>query len=245
MGLDEGTQDAQGHQPPEQRAVPPRHLRKVGGGHHAHQGRARHGEHARQDGGGAVAQALDQRDARDGRRCGFLVLFGMAHQHGQFLVASLRIPQIRLERSGELLHRAVAFLAVRVECEKQHVVRFRVHAVPAQRRQHQLGVLDGGFGTLQVGRQEGVLPRQHLVGQAGKRPFVAARIQAFLAHLLERHVADGASACSPEPACVGERGQAKVGYLHLALAVDEHVVRLDVQMEHLVVVRDHERVGDR
>ena len=49
----------------------------------------------------------------------------------------------------------------------------------------------------------------------------------------------------PEAGGAGQARQAEVGHLHLALARDEDVVGLDVQMEHLVAVGRLQRVRDR
>ena len=55
-----------------------------------------------------------------------------------------------------------------------------------------------------------ILAGQHLVGDGGERPFVAARVQAHAAHLLERHVADSSAACRAEPARIRLHGGEKL-----------------------------------
>ena len=159
-------------------------------------------------------------------------------------MARPRVAQELLHLLGKVGHVVVALLAVGVERIEHHVVGCRVELVPAQRRQHELRILDGRLRARQVGREERVLAGQHLVGDGGERPLVAARVQAHAAHLLERHVADGAAARRAEAAGIRERGQAEVRHLHLSLAVDQHVVRLDVQVEHLVLVGHLQRVRD-
>ena len=173
----------------------------------------------------------------------FVVHPGLSHQGGQLPHAALRIPQKRFQLFSEIRHVVVAFFAVRVERVEDNVVGRRIELVPAQRRQHEFGIFDARFRTRQVGRQEGILSRQHFVDNRGKRPFVAASVQALLPHLLERHVADGSPARNAEAGRIRQRSQAEVGYLHLSLSVDEHVVRLNVQVKNLVVVRHLERMG--
>ena len=239
----------QRQQPPEQRVVQSACLRNVPQRHERDERRAQRAEHPRSRPSMPWHDALAQRRARLARSGGRLVvglfLVGIAHDGGQLASAALRVAQEGLHLLGEFRDVAVALLAVGVERAEDHVVDRRIELLPTQRWQHELGVLDGRLGPHEVGSEKGVLARQHLIGHRGERPFVATRVEAFLPHLLKRHVSDGAAARRTESRGASKHGQAEVGHLHLALAVDEHVVGLDVQVQNLVVVRHLERMRHR
>ena len=190
--------------------------------------------------------AIAQRDARLARlRLGILFLIRTSHDARQLRTTLRRVAQKRRKLLREIRHRLVALLTLRVQRVEDGVVRGRVEVVPAQRRQHQLAVLDGLLRLEQVRRQEGVLTRQHLVRHRRERPFVAPRVKVLLAHLLKRHVTDGAAASHAESLGVGQGCQAEIGHLHLARCVDEDVVGLDIQMQHAVLMRHFKRVRHR
>ncbi len=93
----------------------------------------------------------------------------------------------------------------------------------------------GGRGP-RVGALVGQVSGEHLVEHGAHRVDVGARIAAAAPDLLRRHVvgrAHGGGERSPgEPARRGEDRDAEVEQLHLALRRHQHVLRLDVAVEH-------------
>ena len=248
MRLQRSRQRHEREQPPEQRVGEAAGLRQVRECHERDRPAAKRARRMRRHRALQRRDALAERHIRNGRRSlGFLFLLivSMTDDDGKLAHAALRIAQERLQFLREIGDRRIAFFPVGIEREEYHVVDGGVQLVPAQRRQHQLRVFDGDFSALEIGRQKRVLARQHLVRQRRQRPFVAAHVEVLLAHLLQGHVPDGATASRAVAGRVGQRGQAEVGDFHLALMVDQHVVGLDVEVQHLVGVRHLQRMGHR
>ena len=211
-----GKRDEQ-QQPPEQGVGKPFGLRDVLQRQKRQQRRPRRAARMRAEEHQLGGDAIAQRDARLARlRLGLLFLIRTGHDVGQLRTTLRRVAQKRRKLLREIRHRLVALLAFGIQRIEDGVVRSRIEVVPTQRRQHQLAVLDGLLRLEQVRRQEGVLARQHLVRHRRERPFVAPRVKVLLAHLLKRHVTDGAAASHAESLRVRQGRQAEISHLHLA-----------------------------
>ena len=240
-----GKRDEQ-QQPPEQRVGEPFGLRDVLQRHKRQQRRPRRAARVRAEEQQLGRDAVAQRDARLARlRLRFLFLIRTGHDVGQLRATLRLIAQKRRKLLREIRHRLVAFLAFGIQGVEDGIVRSRIKVVPAQRRQHQLAVLDSLLRLEQVRRQERVLTRQHLVRHRCERPFVAPRVKVLLAHLLKRHVTDGAAASHAESLRVRQGRQTEISHLHLARCVDQDVVGLDIQMQHAVLVCHLKRMRHR
>ena len=208
-----GKRDEQ-QQPPEQRVGEPFGLRDVLQRRKRQQRRPCRAARMRAEEQQLGRDAVAQRDAGLARlRLRLLFLLRTGHDVGQLRTTLRRIAQKRRKLLRKIRHRLVAFLTLRVQSVEDGVVRGRVEVVPAQRRQHQLAVLDGLLRLEQVRRQEGVLARQHLVRHRRERPFVAPRVKVLLAHLFKRHVTDGAAASHAESLRVRQGRQAEISHL--------------------------------
>ena len=86
--------------------------------------------------------------------------------------------------------------------------------------------------------QERVGAGERLPDHHGEREDVGALVHHAAVDLLGRHVAHGAAARVAVARGRGQRRHAKVGELHHTLAVDHDVGRLDVQVQHAVLVRE-------
>ncbi len=145
----------------------------------------------------------------------------------------------------EFLHRGIARLGVGVERREHHVIDISTKIFHAQRGNDDLGIVDGVFRFGDAIRQKRILARDHLVGKACQRPFVAALVQLLLLHLFGRHIADGTALRSAVAGFAGQARQAEIGHLHVAFLVDEHVVGLDVQVKHVMRMRCLQSAGHR
>ena len=104
-----------------------------------------------------------------------------------------RIAQEFVRLLCEIGHTRVTFIAIGVERVEHDIVDLLVDVFPTQRRQDELGILDGRLGFVKGFHQERILARQHLIGHRSKRPFVRPCVEVLAAHLLERHVPNRAT----------------------------------------------------
>ena len=97
------------------------------------------------------------------------------------------------------------------------------------------------------GGHKGSAAAQALIDNAGKGKDIGALVNraSLDIELLGWHVADGAAARAAKAAGRRQTCHAKVGELNVARVVDEHVGRLDVQVEHAIAMGEGERLAQR
>ena len=168
----------------------------------------------------------------------------VVHQQFQLLVAFLGLAQQWQQLADELADAVLALLFGGHQRLDDDGVGVGAEVVAQLGWQRQRVVEDALQRLVDAAGLKGVEAGQQLVEQGGEGPEVAAAVDFQLLELLGGHVADGAAAGFGEAADAGELGQAEVGDLDLALVVDEDVIGLDVQVQHLVLVCQLQRRGD-
>ena len=108
------------------------------------------------------------------------------------------------------------------------------------------GRLDTSFDALErvCGRRgdKGLAAAERLVEHAGKGEQVGALVHYRSVELFGRHVSDGSAARSAPTRGAREARHAKIGQFDVAAVVDEHVCRLDIEVQHAVFVRVSKRL---
>ena len=151
------------------------------------------------------------------------------------------------ERVGQLVERAARLGIGRQRAvERRAQLRRQVAPARAQRRQHGA---DQPRGRRRARPAHRVGAGQRLVEHERERVEVGALVDALAGRLLGRHVGERADhvAGAGQRLVAGQVGDAEVGQLgrHVRLVGHDHVLRLDVAVDHAALVGVAERLGER
>ena len=160
----------------------------------------------------------------------------------QALFALARVAQSLEQRVGEDRHRLLALIGVGIE--RLHEGALGVLRNVGEKLRGRFGALldksNGFLGGLCAERR---VRAERLVENRGECEEVAALVYVAGGHLLGRHVADGA-AVGRGARSAAEPRHAEVGDLYVALAVDEDVGGLDIEVKRLILVGVCQRAAD-
>jgi len=169
-----------------------------------------------------------------------------AHNSAELLHALLGVAKRRLRITRKRMDRRIAPFFVGVERAEDSVIQIFANTLHEQRRDHDLGIVDLIERFIDRRCAEGVFTaRKHFIGKACKRPLITALIELFAFHLLRRHVADRAARGHTETETISQSREAKINHFDLPLLVDEHVIGFHIQVKHVILVRDLDRVRNR